>query len=1352
MSAQPDNTANGATANANFAVVGIGASAGGLEACKAFFHAMPADSGLAFVVIQHLDPNHESLMAEILAKTTTMPVTQVTESVTVTPNHVYLIAPNTHLTIQNRILEPIEPTAQRSLRLPVDEFFCALANDFAERAIGLIFSGTGSDGSTGVRAIKGEGGLVLVQDPETARFDGMIRSAMGTDQVDAIRAVEALPDLIVQYIRHAYVWEKEDNATDLDDHMATVLATLRTRTGYDFRPYKDATLTRRIKRRLGIKHAQTPADYIKLLRKDSQEIEQLAKDMLISVTTFFRDPEAFKALTERVLMPLVQAKGVDDPIRVWVPGCATGEEAYSLAILLLEQVKSAQKHCPLQVFATDIDQNALTIGRNGIYPASQVADVSPERRKRFFHQEDGHIHVIKTLREAVTFAQQNLMSDPPFSRLDLISCRNLLIYLKPAIQRKVIALFHFALKADGHLFLGSAETIGSQHELFEPISKTWRLYQRSAALPSQQLDFPVTTSFGKSSQRTSDEVEAKPPLNRLADVTQQLLLQHYAPAAVLINRHFQILYFYGPTDRFLKQPTGTPTDDLLARAREGLSARLRTALQTTLETGQPITVNDARMACEEGYKPIGFSIRPTPLFKSHRDALLVTFEDQHSEPALPLASETAEESVVKLLENELKTTREELQSNLEEQETTNEELKAANEEVTSINEELQSTNEELETAKEELQSMNEELTTVNSQLQDKVNELTISNSDLANLLRSTDIATLFLDLRLGIKRFTPASRALFKLIVTDVGRPLSDITAIVNDPSLLTDAEQVLDKLTTLEKEVFTKDNHCYLRRVLPYRTQDERIDGVVITYVDMTERRRGEEGLRRLATIMRDSNDAITVQDFDGKILAWNRGAERMYGWRQEEALTTLNGFDLIPAEKHPETVNTIQRLRGGNTVASFETQRLTKDGRTLDVWLTATVLYDKKGQPDAIATTERDISDQKRNEATLVTLKEAAEQANAAKSRFLAAASHDLRQPLQTLDTLQAVLAQQNKDPTLQNVIQDLGHTIRSMGSMLNILLDVNQLEVGTITPQPRSLPIAPLLTQLDKDFQPMAQNKGLQLRIKSYPAVIRSDPDLLQQILRNLVANAIKYTKKGKILVGCRRRGDTLDIQVWDTGIGIPEEHLQDIFEEFYQLTNSARDRRQGLGLGLAIVQRLSYLLNHPMAVQSRPGCGSVFTLSVPLSVETSQQSPKPSAKPSTEKHTGSVSILFIEDDAALLRAGELFLKMHDFQVTPAATSFEAFKVIEADKLRPDLVISDYRLPCGVSGLEVVEHIRQLLAFKVPAIIMTGDTTGDWAEEAQQRGYQVLQKPVDSSVLLQTIHEQLAQTDAMPTSDRD
>jgi two-component system CheB/CheR fusion protein len=747
-----------------------------------------------------------------------------------------------------------------------------------------------------------------------------------------------------------------------------------------------------------------------------------------------------------------------------------------------------------------------------------------------------------------------------------------------------------------------------------------------------------------------------------------------------------------------------------------------------------------------------FSVRPAPLVKSQQNALLVTFEEQQTQPASKTVNALAdtEDSLVKQLENELKVTREELQSNLEEQETTNEELKAANEEVTSVNEELQSTNEELETAKEELQSMNEELTTVNSQLQDKVNELTGTNSDLANLLRSTDIATLFLDPQLCIKRFTPASRALFKLIATDVGRPLSDITAIVNDNSLLSDAEQVLTKLTPLEKEVHTADNACYLRRVLPYRTQDERIDGVVVTYVDITERRRGQEGLRQLATVMRDSNDAITVQGFDGKILAWNRGAERMYGWSEKEALA-LNAFDVIPTEKHAEAVDYLKRLQNGETVKSFETQRLTKDGRTLDVWLTATALPNEKNQPNAMATTERDISEYKHNQATLIAVKEAAEQANTAKSRFLAAASHDLRQPLQTIETLQAILAQKVADPALQKVIRDLGHTLHSMGSMLNVLLDINQLEVGTVSPRLRSVPIQQILTLLATDFQHLAQQKDLQLRIRACTAFIYSDPDLLQQILRNLVANAIKYTEKVKVLVGCRRRGDTLRIEVRDTGAGIPKDHFRDIFEEFYQLTNPARDRRRGLGLGLAIVQRLSYLLKHPVNVQSTPGQGSLFMVTVPLSSETSQPGVEKIPQPSSKSDTGPISILFIEDDVALLRAAELFLKLQDFLITPAATSFDALRAIEEDQLRPDLVISDYRLPCGDTGVEVVQRIRHMLGYPLPAIIMTGDTTGGWAEQARQHGYHILQKPVPSDLLMQTIQEQLAKRDASPYGNR-
>jgi two-component system CheB/CheR fusion protein len=689
------------------------------------------------------------------------------------------------------------------------------------------------------------------------------------------------------------------------------------------------------------------------LREHPDEVEHLVKDLLISVTSFFRDPEALQVLEMQVIAPMVKAKDADAPLRVWIPGCATGEEPYSIAMLLLEQLTAAQKSCNLQIFASDIGEDALEIARQGVYPESIVADVSPKRLGRFFTRvDDQSYQVTNQLREAVLFAKQNLVSDAPFSKLDLISCRNLLIYLEAEIQKKVIALLHFALNEGGYLFLGPSEAIGQQVDLFEPVSKKWRVYRRIGPSRRDRVEFPIVVRGEQrgAGKRLTDPAGAR-PIN-FAELTQQVLLEEYAPAAVLINRAYEILYFYGPTTRYLHQPTGEPTQDLIRMAPEGLRIKLRAVVHKAIRDQQQVVVSGVRVKRDGVFYPVKVTVKPVHVPKPADGLLLVILQDEHEPvPTQPSGAEVAaEEPLLRQLEYELKATREDLQSTIEEMESSNEELKVSNEEVMSMNEELQSANEELESSKEELQSLNEELITVNNQLQNKVEELEASNNNLANLLSSTDIATLCLDTGFRIKWFTPATTKLLNLIATDVGRPINDIAHQPTDRDLLHDSERVLRDLTPIEKEVRTEEGYWYLRRILPYRTLGKKIEGVVVTFADVTPLKHAAERLRRLATVLLDSNDAVTVLDFEGRITAWNRGAERMYGYSEAEALQ-MNVEQMVPQELRSEVHDLVERQRRGGGVDSWETRRVGKDGRLVDVWLTATALKDEAGKPTAVA-----------------------------------------------------------------------------------------------------------------------------------------------------------------------------------------------------------------------------------------------------------------------------------------------------------------------------------------------------------------------------------------------------------------
>ncbi len=887
----------------DFPVIGIGASAGGLDAFKRFFTAMPADSGMAFVLVQHLDPIHESLTADILAKLTSMKVAQVEDRITVEANHVYVIPPNKNLSIRDGVLHLSVREPQHGLRLPIDFFLRSLAEDRQAEALCIILSGTGRDGTLGLKAIKGHGGIVMAQTPETAQFDGMPRSAIDTGLVDYVLPVEEMPSALIRYQQHTSESSNPEMIGDnVPDLLELILAVLRERSKYDFHYYKTGTLIRRIKRRMGLNHIEEAGDYLQFLREDEREIGLLCNDLLIGVTDFFREPEAFQLLEQEVIRKLVHDKAPGTPIRIWVPGCSSGEEAYSIAILLLEQIQAQQKQCPVQIFASDIDEASLATARTGIYPENVAADISPERLRQFFRKVDQtNYEITKQVRDCVVFAAQNLISDPPFSKLDLISCRNLLIYIVPDVQKKVISLFHYVLNEGGYLFLGASETIGQQEDLFKPVSKKLRLYQRIGPTRRDKVDFPVSSGRARQILVGRQSTQSLAKAVNFGNITQQLLLQYYAPFAVLFNRKFEILYLHGLSGAYLELNTGDMTQDLMSMIREGLRGALRNAVKMTLQHEQQVTMK-ARVKRGGTYYPISLTVLPVSAPREASGLLLATFAEV--EETTPLAHERSkgegisDEIFLNQLESELQSTRAELQGTIIELETSNEELKSYNEEVLSMNEELQSTNEELETSKEELQSLNEELATVNNQLQDKVDELRVLNNDQANLLTSTDIATLFLDTQLRIKRFTPAISRIFNLITSDIGRPIGDISHRVHDSTLQADADEVLRTLASIEKEIRLDQGRCYLQRVLPYRTEDNEIEGVVVTFIDITERNQSQQVLQRtknyLQLLLASTGEAIYGVDKQGHSTFINPKFTELLGYTEAE-LSGKRVHDLI-------------------------------------------------------------------------------------------------------------------------------------------------------------------------------------------------------------------------------------------------------------------------------------------------------------------------------------------------------------------------------------------------------------------------------------------------------------------------
>ncbi|MDY0268864.1 chemotaxis protein CheB [Trichloromonas sp.] len=838
--------------SALFPIAGLGASAGGLEALEQFLRHVPEDSGMAFVVVQHLDPTHKGIMAELLQRATGMEVFQVRDRMKVKPNCVYVIPPNKDMSILHGALHLFEPTAPRGLRLPIDFFLRSLAEDRREQSIGVILSGMGSDGTMGLRAIKEKAGVALVQEPSSARFDSMPRSAIDAGLADLVAPAEELPGKIIGYLRHARTIVKSEHPLKEKDRSALekVVILLRAKTGHDFSMYKKNTLYRRIERRMGIHQLDRIAAYVRYLQENPQEVELLFKELLIGVTSFFRDPAAWEQLREEAIPALLAGHPTGRVLRAWSTGCSSGEEAYSLAMVFKEALARVQPKAgfTLQIFATDLDRDAIDKARQGFYPANIAADVSAERLERFFIHEDNGYRIGKEIREMVTFATQNVIMDPPFTKLDILICRNLLIYLTPELQKKLLPLFHYSLNPGGILFLGSAETVSAHADLFAALGLKSRLFRRrESVLAAEPVAFPASfVPVPPEMPKESTILKSTANLQSLAD---QVLLQHFAPPAILVNHQGDILYISGRTGKYLEPAAGKANWNIFAMAREGLRFDLGIAFQKALRQKEAITVKGLKVGEGGVTQTVDLTVQAIEEPEALRGMAMIVFSEAPTpdEKKAPGRSRSAASGSAKVLEleQELRQAREEMETLREEMQSSQEELKSTNEELQSTNEELQSTNEELTTSREEMQSLNEELQTVNAEQQSKMDELARINNDMRNLLNSTEIVTIFLDNDLHVRRFTPGANKLFKLLPGDVGRPLSDIASDLLYPEMIEETREVLRTLVFSEKQIAATNGRWFSVRIMPYRTMEDVIGGVVITFADITAAKTLEAELR---------------------------------------------------------------------------------------------------------------------------------------------------------------------------------------------------------------------------------------------------------------------------------------------------------------------------------------------------------------------------------------------------------------------------------------------------------------------------------------------------------------------------
>jgi len=937
-----------------FPIVGIGASAGGLEALEQFFTNLPINSGIAFVVIQHLDPNHKGMMRELLQRNTGMPVFTATDRLKVKPDCVYIIPPNKSMSILNGSLHLFDPVESRGLRLPVDFFLRSLADDRQNHSVGIILSGMGSDGSLGLKSIKEAGGIVLVQQPSSAKFDSMPRCAVESVVPDFVAPANELPGRLLSIVKQPKLVLIDPKIQKDTSSLEKIIILLRRQTGHDFSLYKKNTLYRRIERRMGIHQIEKIASYVRFLQENQAELEILFKEILIGVTSFFRDTLVWDYLRDSVIPAFFTRKGHSNILRAWIPGCSTGEEAYSLAMVFKEAIEkfSPDKNFALQIFATDLDSGAIDKARKGVYHANIIADVSPARLSRFFIKADDQFRVNAEIREMVVFAPQNVIKDPPFTRLDILCCRNLMIYMDAELQKRLLDLFHYSLNPEGCLLLGSAETTGNQSELYSTIDSRLRIYKRSHSLRKNDLlDFPGTFSDNKP-VITEIPNTVKVPDN-LQTLTDQLLLQQFSPASVLVTDKGDILYITGSTGKYLEPAAGKANMNLFAMARSGLNNELPVAFRKALQSYDKVILSNLKIIAESGVQQADVTIQQIEKPLALKGKLLVVFTDvkgTNEKPVKRASGKTGESLIQGELKDELQRIKEELQSTNEEMQTSQEELKSANEELQSTNEELQSTNEELTTSKEEMQSLNEELQTVNLELQSKIDDFARVNNDMNNLLNSIEIATLFLDKELKIRQYTVPATKIFKLIPGDIGRLFTDQVSELDYPGINTDASEVLRSLMYIEKVVSTHDGRWFIVRIMPYRTFDDKIDGLVITFIDITQSRKLEDSLKesqlmQLAFI-RAVPGVIIGLSVTGKIIEFNPEAEKVFNLKRDEVIGQ-NYYKLFVAEEDRKQVEVnMKKLFSGTLQDNYINDIKALNGNELKIEWSVQRLIDESGK----------------------------------------------------------------------------------------------------------------------------------------------------------------------------------------------------------------------------------------------------------------------------------------------------------------------------------------------------------------------------------------------------------------------
>lgn len=1321
---------NGRKSVAQF-VVGIGASAGGLEAIERFFDHVPEDSGLTFVVVQHLSPDFKSLMDELLARHTKLPIHRVEDGMAIQPNAIYLIPRKKNMVLSFGKLMLTDQDQKPGPNLPIDIFFQSLAQDMGDHAVGVVLSGTGSDGSRGLKEIHEAGGLVIVQDPETASFDGMPKAALATGVADCVLPPDAMPDKILQYVQHPVRAEIRKACINVQsgDGLSAIFSLLRRHFGVDFSLYKPSTLGRRLERRMTLQNAESLADYLGMLEADPDELDHLYRDLLVEVTQFFRDKNAFDIIKNDVIPKLFEQASPDDGIRIWVPGCATGEEAYSLAMLFHEFAQEHKRNIDVKIFATDVHRTSLEAAGAGVYREASVLDMPRHYLERYFVQKRGQYVVNQDLRKMVIFAPHNLTKDPPFTKLDLITCRNVLIYLNPATQRKVLTLFHFGLRTGGVLFLGPSESISDLEEEFDTIDRHWKVFRKRrdirlhpgtglATMPLSETAMLLRNPLGNPGKNDS----------QLSEIYENLL-GRYVPPSLLLNEHQELVHSFGDARKYLQVPEGKATTDVLKMLDNSLRIAVSSALHQAAKTNKPVVYSGVRFTIDGQDRLMKVTAVSLPNKRTKSNFYQICLEPEEAlPPALPaqtfdIQGESAER--ITSLERELMYTKEHLQSTVEELETSNEELQSTNEELVASNEELQSTN-------EELHSVNEELYTVNAEHQRKIEELIQLTSDMDNLLSSTEIGTIFLDLDMNIRKFTPAAGRLFNLLPHDVGRPFKHISNNLQmDNATLVG---LIDRMHTdgkgLEQEVESPQRQSFLMRILPYQAQNGQIVGTVLTFIDITAVKQARQELgvsqSRLDAVLDNSTAIIFVKDLNDRYTVVNRRfAVLMHG--QSRSIIGKTDFELFPAPLARSRYEYDHRVR--DTQAVVETEEVFELPDGPHTYLTIRFpLKDGQNRVYAVAGISTDITDRKRAE-------DEAHEALSRRDQFLAMLSHELRNPMGAILNATQVLERVGLDDALKREAREvIQRQVSQMSRLLDDLLDVTRIAQNRIRLQKVVLDLREPLTEAIATVKPAYETAHVVLDLDNFVDAlpVLGDTARLQQMFVNLLMNAAKYTRSGgNVRLSVEKVDEQIVIRVKDSGVGIRPEMLERVFDLFVQ-ANETLDRAEGgMGVGLTLVRTIAEMHGGSVkALSDGQNKGSEFIVGLPLSAEkptTGTSSPPRSSRPAT--------VVIVEDNADSRRMLEAMLKLDGYTVHTASDGNEGLSAIL--KLRPQFAIIDIGLP-GMDGYQVAKRTRESLAKdEVLLIALTGYGRPEDRRAVLDAGFdEHLVKPLKPNELLQVL----------------